>query len=261
MNTRTLHLDPNPGEPGGGGAASAAPASGGAAPAAPAFDAGAFESKITGLIQNSLGGFRREVEGRFSKFAPSPTAQPQADKAPSMKDFLGSDGQMDEERFEKFMDARLKHSLKSERSEWEKDFQTKQGQQRSASQVRESQRQHIARETEYEKSNPTYRQDLMNAGDMEVNPQVGARILASKHSANIIHHFAKNRGDFAQFQALSYDDPESALEMLGELSYQFKASAEPRKLPQGGPTRAAFGGGGGGAKPKRSLQEIQQDWA
>ncbi len=261
MNNRTFHLSPEPGEPG-GGAAAAVPANGGAAAAAPSFDASAFETKITGLLQNQFGGLRREIDSRFSKFTPTPAAQPAADKAPSMKDFLGSNGEMDQEGFERFMDARLKHSLKGERSEWEKEFQTKQGEQQSASQMRESQRQHIAREAEYEKSNPSYRQDLLAAGDMEVNPKIGARILASKYSANIIHQFAKDRGLFSQFQALSYDDPEAALEMLGEMSYQYKASENntSRRMPQAQPTRQAFGGAGG-AKPKRSLQEIQQDWS
>ena len=226
--------------------------------AAPAFNASAFRNEMTSLIRSELGngisGIRRELEERFSQ-----QSAPE-EKIPSMKDYLGSDGQMNEESFEKFMDARLKHALKGERAGWEKEFESNQSRLRTESEMRKTQNEHLSRESEYEKTNPNYRQDLINAGDMEVNPSVGQRILASKYSANIIHHFAKNRGDFMRFQAMSYDNPVEALEYLGELGAQFKTASQPRKTPAT-PTRGAFGGvGAGKSTGRRSTKEILDEW-
>lgn len=249
----TRYLDSDTDFGGGGGAPiDDVPAVDTGAPA-PSFDPGAFKSEITGLIRNEFGGFRREFEsGR------QPARQAEPDKAPTIQQFYNSKGELDEEGFSKFLAAQHKHLSKAERAEWEKDYTQKQTQQQSQSSFRKSQAEHVSRESEYEKTNPTYRQDLMAAGDMSVNPSVGQRILASKYSANIIHHFAKNRAEFMRFQAESYDDPAGAIETLGELRARFSNALMASKLPPR-PTRNGFGGIG--TKPiRRSDEEILKDW-
>lgn len=263
MNYRTLHLEPGANEAAGGGAAGAgAPAAGAAAPA---FDPAAFKTEITGLIQsglnNGLGSFRREFESKYAAPRNDRNDRGDEDKAPTMQQFFNSKGEMDEEGFAKYFQAQHKHLSKAEKAEWEKEYQDKQGKLESESSFRKTRNEHLTREAEYSKANPSYQQDIMAAGDMEVNPRVGRRILSSPYSANIIHHFAKNRSDFQSFQALSYDDPEGALEMIGELGYQFKATntAANKGLPAK-PTKAGFGTLGSKTATQRSNSEIIADW-
>lgn len=255
---RHLHLSPDPLEGGEGGGApiESAPAAGGGAPAS--FDPGAFRNELMGSIRQELGSnfsrFRSEIEPRLT---PAQQAR-QEEKAPTIQSFYNSKGELDEDGFSRFLAAQHKHLSKSERAEWERENQERQTQQQSQSSFRKAQTEHIGRESEYEKANPTYRQDLMSAGDMSVNPQVGQRILASKYSANIIHHFAKNKAEFLRFQAESYDDPAGAIETLGELRAKFASNGQSNGIPPR-PTRAAFGGAG--TKPHtRSTEEILKEW-
>lgn len=255
---RHFHLDPEPIEGGGGAPIESAPAPDGGAPTlTPSFDPTAFKSEMLGSIRQELGSsfsrFRTELEPHIS----SSQQAAKEDKAPSIQEFYNSKKELDEEGFAKYLAAHHKFLSKSERSEWEKDIQQKQAQQQSQSAFRRSQTEHIARESEYEKTQPTYRQDLLAAGDMEVGPAVVQRILGSKYSANIIHHFAKNRPEFLKFQRLSYDDPSEAIEVLGELRARFQTSGTPTNLPK--PTRAAFGGTGAKTNT-RSTDEILKDW-
>ncbi len=254
-NRHNLHLDPNTDDLGGGSGAPPidAPAPDSGAPAVPSFDPNAFRSEITGLIRNEFGGIRREFES--SRQAP---AVKQEDAPPKIQSFYNSKGELDEDGFSKFLQAQHKYLSKSERAEWEKEYQTKQSEQQSQSSIRKITAEHISRESEYEKANPTYRQDLMAAGDLEVNPSVGQRILASKYSANIIHYFAKNRAEFVKFQAESYDDPAGAIETLGELRARFAGSTQTNKIPPQ-PTRKGFGTGGA-KEPTRSNREIVDEW-
>lgn len=250
-----LHLSPD--ENLGGGAAFADSPEGGAAPA-PAFDPESFKSEI-------LGSFRQEIGNSFQKFIPEieNRLRPQEKReetfsgAPSLEDkkYLNESGELDPKGFERY----LKDVSKAERAEWEREHQQSQSRLQTESKFREVTRDHISRESEYEKANPSYRQDVMKAGDMEVNPRVGQRILSSKYSANIIHHFAKNRNDFSRFQALSYDDPESALEMIGELGYQFKSSENNQTRIPARPTRGGFGSGVA-KTPSRGVKEILAEW-
>ena len=249
-----LHLDPES-EAGLGGSApsDSAPALEVGASAAPSFDPNAFRSEITGLIRNEFGGIRREFE---SSRTPAPQAQ--EEKAPTIQSFYNSKGELDEEGFSKFLQAQHKYLSKSERAEWEKEYTQKQSAQQSQSSFRKVQAEHVSRESEYEKTNPTYHQDLMAAGDLEVNPSVGQRILASKYSANIIHYFAKNRAEFVKFQAESYDDPAGAIETLGELRARFSTASTTQKIPPQ-PTRRGFGTGGS-KEVARSTKEIIDEW-
>lgn len=251
----TRHLDSDTEFGGGGGAPiDGVPAADEGAPATPAFDSAAFEARLLGSVRNELGGIRREFES-----SRAPTRQAEPDKAPTIQQFYNAKGELDEEGFSKFLAAQHKHLSKAERAEWEKDYTQKQTQQQSQSSFRKSQAEHVSRESEYEKINPTYRQDLMAAGDMSVNPSVGQRILASKYSANIIHYFAKNRAEFMRFQAESYDDPAGAIETLGELRARFSnASTATTKIPPR-PTRNGFGTGGA-KDAQRSTKEIVDEW-
>lgn len=260
-----LHLDPDTDNLGGGGGApETGPASGEGAPASPSFDPDAFRSEFSGLLREELGRglgqIRSEIETRLT---PAQERAQESNEAPSMEDrkYLNAQGELDAKGFQRWQADLYKHMSKAERSEWEKENQTRQTQLQSESQIREAKRAHVARESEYSKANPTYQQDILRAGDMEVNPSVGRRILSSKYSAHIIHHFAKNKADFSQFQGLSYDDPEGAIEMLGELGARFKASENASSRPSipVKPTRGAFGGGG--SRPAaRSMEEMKKDW-
>lgn len=255
-NRHNLHLDPAADGSGGGAATDGSPDVG-AAPASPAFDPESFKGEILGSLRNEIGShFQRFLPEIESRLAPR-EAREEFSGMPSLEDkkYLNAQGELDAKGFERY----LKDVSKAERAEWEREYQANQTRLQSESSFRQVTKEHLSREAEYEKANPTYRQDIMKAGDMEVNPRVGQRILASKYSANIIHHFAKNRNDFSRFQQLSYDDPESALEMIGELGYQFKSTeSKPASIPAK-PTRGAFGGAG--AKPtSRDLASIIKDW-
>lgn len=261
-----IHLEPAAGEPVGGGGApvGGAPAPVGGAPTAPTFDPNTFKTEVTGTVRSELSRLQREIEGRFSQLRAPAAAEPKGDKPPSIKDYLNAQGEMEPEKFEQYQHALHKHFSRSERAEWEREHQASQAKQQSASAFRKAQNEHLDRESEYERANPSYRQDLLAAGDLEVNPDVGRRIISSKYSAHIIHHFARNRAEFHKFQALSYDDPEAAIEMIGELGYGFKTretnTTTKRRAAAAPPTADGFGGGRPAGSPQKSKEQMFEEW-
>lgn len=262
-----IHLDPNTGDAGSGGGAPAggAPAPAGGASATPSFDANAFKTEVTGMLRSEMSRFQRDLEGRFSRPAPEKESpEGRGDKEPSLNSYLNANGEMDADGFARYQRDMHRYFSRAERTEWEREHQQAQARQQSAASFRKAQNEHLGRESEYEKANPSYRQDLLAAGDLEVNPDVGRRIIASKYSAHIIHHFAKNQADFRTFQALSYDDPEAAIEMIGELAYGFKARetdvTTKRRAASAPPTTDGFGGGRPAGSPKKTKEQMYEEW-
>ena len=259
FTNRTLHLNPEPGESGGGSGAAAAgaPASGGAAPA---FDASQYVPKSEyERLSSEFGRFRGDAENRFRTFEsrlpqPEPTKQ---DKAPSMKEFLNANGEMDAEGFEKYQDAKIAYNLKTHRQEWERE-QTA-ARQREDYEARQNSilEAHSSRQDAYHRANPDYNPDFPVSFK---NAAVTLAVADSDYSAHIHHFFQKNPDKLSELRSIERDKGAiAALRYIGRLETQFETKQAAAPSPVARPTRGGFGGGG--AKPvQRSEKEIVADW-
>lgn len=250
--TRTrLHLDPDADGGGGGAPAADAPALGGGASAdfqgqAPAFDPDAYVPKSEyQRLQSEFGETRQQYEARFRDFEsrlPKPQA-PEPDKAPSMKDFLNANGQLDDEGFERFQDAKIQYSLKQHRAEWERE--QGEARQREDYEARQTSiiEAHAARQDAYARANPDYNP---RASMQFKNAAVTLAVADSEYSAHIHHFFQKNPDKLAELRGIERDKGAiAALRFVGRLESQFEATTDvenKNKVRIAAPTKPGFGG-------------------
>ncbi len=266
MNNRTFHLSPEPGEPAGGGAASAEPANGGAAPASYLTESkfsefsSSLESRLGELtehLQRLTPAERREearAEGRGDNRAE--LVKPNINDPKYGKDAQG---------FEQYLEDMYSFRSQKERAESESKQAQTQEQTQFAEYVESINEGHADRVAAIRAEIPNYDQRMAGARfGIPADSRLGLAIKSSDFSPRIMLELKENPETLARIKKAAKEyGVDRAIAIVGRLESKFELEKETAKAaPQSKsrPTNGGFGGGSGAGSSKRTDQEVMKDW-